>query len=459
MDQKLLIFLLKLFVIISFLSNCSHSLTSYVKPIRSDSAQTILPSDANSILAGKVLLNANKYALGTWYQHKYASDHGKYLDFHGIHEHQIRSPAMEVFGLAVSLKTGLFNATWVEHSREQAINITKRLISSLAYRHKANTEHGWGDEWQSALWAQITGFSGWLLWDKLDEQDRLFVEKMVIHEADRFNNYKVPYYQDRNGNVIFKGDTKAEENAWNSKLLQLSTAMMPSHPNWKLWMRKNIELLVSSFACPHDLHNTTVINGKQVMQWLNGSNIFNNGSLVNHNRVHPDYMSTLPETISSPLTYTLANMETPLAAFWNDKLVYSALVNLHFQSPPFAKPGGTIYVRNATTHQPSADIYYPQGNDWGTKRKLNFADLDSQMSIFTKWGKEFHCEEWAYVHIDASYKMQQRFKDGRTYGGHEEDTYLSREEWISSLAGNNYLTRWMGKNFKLEITNKDYAHI
>lgn len=53
---------------------------------------------------------------------------------------------------------------------------------------------------------------------------------MAVDEADRLIDYEVPYYRDANGNVVFKGDSKAEENSWNSTILVIAAAMMPEHP-------------------------------------------------------------------------------------------------------------------------------------------------------------------------------------------------------------------------------------
>lgn len=61
---------------------------------------------------------------------------------------------------------------------------------------------------------------------------------MMVHEADRFLNYKVPYYRDITGKILSKGDTRAEENAWNSNILTIATAMMPEHNHYDGWMRK-----------------------------------------------------------------------------------------------------------------------------------------------------------------------------------------------------------------------------
>jgi len=55
----------------------------------------------------------------------------------------------------------------------------------------------------------------------------------------------------------------------------------------------------SVFSRQSDLQNTTVVDGKPVRDWLDGYSVFPDGVLVNHNRVHPDYLvSDLPRWAS-----------------------------------------------------------------------------------------------------------------------------------------------------------------
>ena len=260
MTNKLLLVLL-----LTLITN-SYSFTSEVKEIKKELVSKFsLPSDKNSLISAKVLLNSNKYALGDWWKSKFGeNDSVKYLDFHGIHEHNIRPAGMQALGLAVSLITKVYDEKVVAKNISEAQNKTIHLISSLAYKHRVNLDQGWGNEWQSALWAHYVAFAAWLLWDKFDLTQKEHLEKMIVYESNRFLNYTVPYYQNRDGKVVFPGDTKAEENSWNSGILQMATAMMPSHQNHKQWMNKNIELLISSYVRPSDLQSNQTINGKPV---------------------------------------------------------------------------------------------------------------------------------------------------------------------------------------------------
>jgi hypothetical protein len=124
--------------------------------------------------------------------------------------------------------------------------------------------------------------------------------------------------------------------------------------------------MVSAFARPSDVVSQRVVNGRALSNWLYGSNANNDGAVINHSIVHPDYMETISENNFAALVSSLAGKPTPEAAFFNSDVVYDALVDLNFVAgssyppgPPIAAPGGTIFIPGG------ANIYYPQGNKLG----------------------------------------------------------------------------------------------
>lgn len=424
-----------------------------VVPIKWGSFDKGNPTDKNSRRIKQILLNTNKYGLTTWWdiQKKFNQQTGTYLNFGGTLEHEIRHPAAMSLGLATSLAFNIYEPLTTKVSKTEATDKTVKLISSLAYNHKANMNGGWGDHWQSAHWAHFAGFAGWLMWDDLSNIDREYVRQMVEHEANRLNNYSVPYWKKTDGTDNYPGDTKAEENAWNAQILQLATAMMPNHHNWNIWMNKNVELMISSAAVPSDKNNKSVLNGKAVKDWINGSNINEDGTVINHGFTHPDYMEFIAFNNTSALQYTLANMATPEAAFYHSDLVYKSFVELEFNSPPSVLPGGTIY------REGSPEIYYPEGNDWGTERRMQFAMLDIFANVFqydqslTKGG-----DYWEPYHAQQVLDMQNRHSDGHTYDEKNEDTYRGREEWVAHHAAWAWIAKWVDHSEKFETTNQSF---
>jgi hypothetical protein len=282
---------------------------------------------------------------------------------------------------------------------------------------------------------------------------------MLVYEADRFIDYAVPYYRDLAGKIIFPGDTKSEENAWNCSVLNVAVNMMPQHPHRPAWMRKSVELMISTYARPSDVTNRDVINGKSFSAWLQGSNSNEDGSLVNHHLIHPDYMvAGLIEYNPAPL-YALARQPVPAAALFNVDRTYAALTDLVFTPGPNPNdgtganlpPGGTIY-------QPgSAKLYYPQGNDWGTARIMNFVYADVLVHALKRDGRsKVPAAEWERLHAEAALAMQARFTDGRTYATDEEDKFHSRDGWVALRAAASCQIKWMMAQGGFTVTDRAY---
>jgi hypothetical protein len=194
----------------------------------------------------------------------------------------------------------------------------------------------------------------------------------------------------------------------------------------------------------------------------------NDGTAINHNRLHPDYMEIISLNAHAALTSSLTRSGTPKAAFFNADRVYDALVDLNFvvgQNPYHAdpnvtgsnaSPGGTIY------RDGSSNIYYPHGNDWGTKRRMQFVTMDVFATVF---GFDTLASQkgayWEPFHGQMVLSMQQRFADGRAYTGsysdtNTEDRYRGREEWVAHHAAWAYLARWLKFQSAFSITDQVY---
>ncbi len=393
----------------------------------------------------QILVNSSQYSVETWYPTQFQGQQpGAILDFGGVLEHDIRPAATAAFGLAVALKSGALAESKV--SVADAMAVTKQLVRSLGYRHWANADDAWGSEtsWQGALWAELAGFAAWLVWEDLPASTQELVSTMMVAEANRFLDYDVPYWKDPNGVEQFLGDSKAEENSWNSMLLQVTMAMMPGHPNWEAWNESNTELMLSSFATPNDETSTREYSGRPLKDWLNGSNMENDGRVYNHEMLHPDYMTTIMHNMHMILTASLAGQKVPSAALHNVGLMWDAFTVLEFESPPYVEPGGTIY--NAD----DASFYYPEGTDWGRSRRMQFVGMDAFYWAFAESSEQRNeAGRFLPLHAAQALQMQQRFDDGRTYGPDDDDVYRSREQWVAMYAAWSYLAIGIGQDFQL----------
>jgi hypothetical protein len=248
---------------------------------------------------------------------------------------------------------------------------------------------------------------------------------------------------------VTPGDTKAEENAWNSSLLGFAAAMLPEAPQAGAWRAKAAELAVAAFATHADDTSSKVVNGVPLKTRLKGFNAYPDGTVENHQRIHPDYASNIQLLWTAADFARLARQRVPEAMFHNAGLVYSAFSTRHYEagaeSPAggtFAEPGGTVYIPG------SGSIYYPQGDDWGTTRRAHFVSLDAHAATYAKYLK---ATGWGpgralYAHERAQQQLQAKSgaTDGRTYSidpavAAVQDTYPGREEY----AAQNLATAWL----------------
>ena len=403
-----------------------------------------------------IFRNANKYAVNDWYHKvkKFSAQKKKYLDFGGVTEPYIRPVAHEAFALAVALKLNVYDPGITGVSQEKAEEMVVHLINSLAYRHRANqTGKAWGNQWQSALWAAQVATTGWMFWDRLAPGDQENLCRMMVYEADRFLETTIPYYKDRTGKVIYKGDSKAEENAWNSNILTIAAVMMPAHEHRQAWLRKALEFQISAYAAPSDMQSKRKINGIALNTFLQGSNIEENGAVINHGIIHADYMCAIMHNALNAWMFGLAGEKAPEASMMNGEKVYSALTEY-----PFA-PGKTIYVKGEQG-EATCRMFFPEGNDWGTGRQDGYWLMDVLAYCF-HWDEASSVKaiDWAAARNQKMLEMQARHPDGRSYGGKSENSFASREEWFAAQIAFGYLGLWEKANKMVRLINKPFSKL
>ena len=320
------------------------------------------------------LLESERYLLGAQYIERWYNRRGqRYTDVLSRfsvaeQEYAVRRPAMAALTTAVAARTRAHNDAAVGRTRDEAILYADWLVRSIACQHVAVTPGGWGGGWQTAHWATLAGEAAWLIWDRITPQTREYVAQMIVYEANKRLTLPIEYWADATGTIVSKGDTKAEEDSWNAALLELAVSMMPTHSQAKNWRRKAVDLELAAYASLSDAQSGGVINGVTLADRLDGSNTYDDGTLENHQILHPDYMTNIQQNWWAADFAGLAGRKVPVAAVVNGARVYGAFSTLNFPagspSPAdgaaYQDPGGTIY-RPGTN-----DIYFPQGSTWGT---------------------------------------------------------------------------------------------
>jgi len=427
------------------------------------------PNTKDALLLKDIFQHALRYAVN-----KDNTNVKDYIDYGNLNNRFIRhdiikAPAMNALSIAIALKLGLYDPNITGKSKKDAMALCTKLVRSLAKCHKAaEPDIGWGIGWQDACWAFAVGFAGWMTLEEYEPEDMENIRKMVMMEADSMTsvNRRGLYYRDKTGHIRTPGDTKAEENAWDSNIRHLACAMMPSHEHRIVWEYNGLLLNISSYAAPEDLTSEKYVNGKKLKDWLEGSNAYNDGVVVNHNVIHPDYMAAACINLINPCVLTLGGLSTPEGIFHGLGRTYNALVNVCFDKhyvlpedvkhigilpPPEGLYGCSIYSYADTDKKiKSHRFYMPQGNDWGNVRQATMGGFDAMISAFecdANFAKEnphisLVAAEWENVHLNAAKAMQNRFCDGRMYDSNELSNYAPKEEQACQELAIAALAKW-----------------
>ena len=286
-------------------------------------------------------------------------------------ENGIRPVSHAIYCISLSLYYDYYDEEIVGIPREDAEAMCIKLIRSVVEEHRANRPDApddscWGDSWQSPLWAENIGLGAWLLRDRMDPDIYAEVERMVLDEADTMTyDFEIPYYMDENGNIIYPGDTKGEEIAWMAKILTLACFMFPDSEKYPDWNDKLERMLVSAGAMPEDVGSSRITDGRKVSEMINGSNVNEDGTVVNHDLVHIDYMATIIEEMGDSIVlYKIAGVPRPEAAVFNLDKIYQALIYVDLGKYDDSLSGKHFYLRDENG-KPIGDTAMPGEDDWG----------------------------------------------------------------------------------------------
>lgn len=302
-------------------------------------------------------------------------------------EHGIRPNAHTAFSFAAMYRTVPAEA-FGKHGREEFRDAAVGVLRFVLPTHGAggatcSDGSPWKGQWQSAHWADSAGRAAWLLWDELDPRMQWLAARMITDEADRFVGQRPPAQIDK--------DTKAEENAWNSMVVSLAYSMFPQHPNREKYRETAIRWALSSFVRPADLAANPTIDGRTLAQWDVGANIHDDWTLENHDRIHPDYMSTITLLLHQIPVYAWGGNEPPQALYFNAREIYANLKRFSF---------------------PDGNHVYPSGQDWRLHRNADWMEVHLPMAILERDAQAaalFECSR------DAAERMLARAPENGIY--------------------------------------------
>jgi len=256
-----------------------------------------------------LLVEGCDYSERFWKVSSFDSEAGYWGDGASDGNQGIRAISEMVFVSGTLLK---YPEAFPREKEAEVLSKTKAAIRFACATHltgmqKCPDGKSWGGSWQSAMWTATLGFGAWLVWDKLDDESKRNVERVIASETDRFLPGKPP------GGTT--NDTKAEENGWNLICISLAENMFPNHPHAALWHDKAIEYMVNTLSVAQDRTNKSILDGRPMCDWFSGENLFPDFTLENHGFFHPAYVACSSYFMTqSAMHYTYAHRPIPQAA-------------------------------------------------------------------------------------------------------------------------------------------------
>jgi len=183
--------------------------------------------------------------------------------------------------------------------------------------------------------------------------------------------------------------------------------------------------------------------------WLRGFNLRDDGAVINHAIVHPDYTMTIVFNSRTFLPLSLAGQPVSQGAQMNAPFIYRSLNEFAWRSPPYKAPGGSMYIPG------KAELYYPQGTDWSKYRfdVYYLADVNAYVLGWDK-GLKNKAKNWMDIRATRILEMQSRHEDGHMFTHDEYPTYPGWEQMVVLQIGDAYSLLWLHAHHALAGTKK-----
>ena len=128
--------------------------------------------------------------------------------------------------------------------------------------------------WESSLWSLSVAYSAFFQWKNLSETERENVYRLLKAEC----NYEL----ERNIPTGYIGDTKAEENGWETDVLAVTLGLFPHDALAQRWFQRMREFAVNSYSHPSD-----------TSPLYRGQNLYPDYTLQNHDFFHTSYQNVV----------------------------------------------------------------------------------------------------------------------------------------------------------------------
>ena len=312
----------------------------------------------------QMLANSMAYARNIWYDCTTANSKGEACGYFRANS----AGQNNEDGVRTNADFSMICAFLCKYGRDKVLlptGITWETVKDMALRslvfgystHKANklktTSNNayWGSVsssdhvWESSLWAMSLAYASHFLNDELSDTQKTYVYNMIKAECDYELQRSIP--------TGFRGDTKAEENGWETNILACALGLYPDDELAPRWFERLRQFAINCYSHPDDASDNTVIDppyDTQTVQDLYvGQNLYDDFTLQNHNYFHTSYQNVVMQE--------LGESHLALHLFQGDNPKWTTHALMHNNQ----KVMDSVLCRLALA---DGELAMPNGNDW-----------------------------------------------------------------------------------------------
>jgi hypothetical protein len=183
-------------------------------------------------------------------------------------------------------------------NRHQLIERIDRSWTYLAAGHLSGKgqcadQKQWGRSWQSSLWLGASGLAALLVWDDLDPELRESIQRVVVDEANQKIGVPPP--------DATPGNTRAEENGWDTHAPAVALALLPKHENAEKWLRTAQLLAANTYSTAADQTSNARLGTDRMGDIVTTTNVQDDFTLDNHGFFHPSYQKVSGQELGEAL--------------------------------------------------------------------------------------------------------------------------------------------------------------
>jgi hypothetical protein len=239
-------------------------------------------------------------------------------------------------------------------------NMARKSLIFAYSTHKANNlklcsdNKNWGSTssndnvWESSLWSMSVAYSAFFQYDQLSAAQKQYVYSMIKAECNYELTRTIP--------TGYAGDTKAEENGWETNILSCALGLYPNDALASQWYDRLRAFAVNCYSHINDATDASVIdptyNTKMVKDLYLGKNLYDDYTLQNHNYFHTSYQNVVVQELGESFL-ALKMFQTGLSG--TEKWKTNALMH-----------NNQNVMDNVLNKLALADgeLAMPNGNDW-----------------------------------------------------------------------------------------------